>query len=116
MATVIADQIAELEADRVRLAPLLEGLEDLARLNLVPSAASSVADQIARTKRLIEKEESALAALEALVSIGYPDDLRSEVTEAVLADLQMNRDSVDEAFRLFRASEAVAGSIRLVPA
>ena len=53
MTTVIADQIAELEADLVRLAPLLEGLEDLARLNLVPSAASSVADQIARTKRLI---------------------------------------------------------------
>jgi len=115
MVPVIAEQIAELEADLARLAPLLEGLEDLARLNLVPSALGSVQDLISRAKRLMEQEKAARDALLSLVSIGYPDDLQSEITDAALANLRANRDSVDQAFRLFHASEAVSGSIQLEP-
>ena len=105
---------AELETAKAGLADPIEGLSDLARLNLKPDTATVVGimlDIYQRRGRLLER---ALASLDALLRDGYPRLSRIEADPLIWGDLTRNLRTIRAGLALFDApasEEAVVVTI-----
>lgn len=94
---------AELETAKTALADPIEGLSDLARLNLKPDTATVVGimlDIYQRRGRLIER---ALQAIDVLERDGYPRLPRLEADPLIWGDLSRNLRTIRAGISLFEA-------------
>lgn len=86
----------------------LEGLNDLLRLNLKPETRVAVETLRGTLGHRIQHLRIARDALRDLFQTGYPDDIRSEGTDAILADLAEQARTIEAGSALFGSIQAVA--------
>lgn len=108
----IPEVMAELEAARTALKPVIEGLEDYAALDLLPAAREVVTGLLGTYQRRLFLLGEAFTALDRLRADDYPVVGPVTVDPAAYADLQANLATITAAFQQFKTrSEAVGGSI-----
>lgn len=103
---------AELILARDTLTPQLKGLQILTMLPLSPDADSVVDTEISIFQNRLSLINSTIGSIDALLAGGYPTDLASHVSSAILAELKGQLDAIAEALKEFTAdSEASAATI-----
>lgn len=103
----------EVNARAAALLPVQEGLRDFARLDLQPETRAAVEDALRACDLLVAAMESFVAASDALLTLGYPDFPRRDVSDAALADLQQQLETLAAARAAFQRDEA--RTIGIVP-
>lgn len=88
--------------------PVVEGLEDFARLNILPASQSQVADLHTQMRRRLDLLDAAAKALQALREDGYPALPIVAVPEEVYVDLAAQKKTIDAALRQFESETMAA--------
>jgi len=106
--TVVDEALAEIVDALGHVEPLLEGLRDFARLNILPGTAVVVQAAIVEHERRVTLLQAGQTALESLLADGYPLLPVHEISQADYADLADNHNSIDVAFDHFAPNTANA--------
>lgn len=93
--------IAELEAQKQALEDPIEGLSDLARLNVQEETLAAVNSLLRDYRERGGKLQRAIRALEELLEDGYPGLPQPDFSAAVSADVQDQDRTVSVAAALF---------------
>jgi hypothetical protein len=93
--------IAELEAQKAALEDPIEGLTDLARLNIQEETQAAVNALLRQYRERGAKLDRAIRSLEALLEDGYPTLPQPDFSAAVTADVQDQDRTVSVAAALF---------------
>lgn len=109
--TIVDEALAEIVEALGEVEPLLEGLRDFARLNILPETLAVVNDAITEHERRVNLLTTSKGALEALLADGYPLLPVHEISQAAYADMSDNHTSIDTAFGHF--SPNTANALRL---
>ena len=105
---------AELTAAQDTLRPIIEGLEDYNRLNILPETKTTVQTALTDCKKRMSYLDAAQKALSDLEGNNYPSLDTRLVTEAVYKDLADQKATIDAALGKF-APQAEAVSAAIVP-
>jgi hypothetical protein len=106
--TVVDDALAEIEEALAHIDPLLEGLQDFARLNLRPETLAVVQGAIDLHVRRRDKLVASRDALQVLLDDGYPFLPVHEIGQGAYDDLAENHTSIEAAFAHFKPNVALA--------
>ena len=101
----IAAAIADVQAVRLKEQPAIEGLKDLAAVNLRPESMAVVRGAVEEGDAVLVDLDEAVRALQKLKDRGYPNFLARKVSAAVLADLRNQRDTIVAALERFSVDE-----------
>lgn len=104
---------AELTAAQATLKPIIEGLEDYNRLNILPETKQIVQVAMADAKKRMSYLDAAQKALSDLEGNNYPSLDTRLVTEAVYRDLAEQKSTIDAALGKF-APQAEAATATVV--
>ena len=103
---------ADIQTELDELLPLLEGLRDLDRLNILPLTRRSVEGLIGDYERRQARLEASLRELDALVDDKYPGLPSRELPPDQLADVSENVRTVTLGSKKFVAgTDAVTGTV-----
>lgn len=105
---------AELEAAQVALKPIIEGLEDYNRLNILPETKQIVQTTMSDAKKRQGLLDAAVKALADLEANNYPNLDTRIVTVAVYEDLAGQKKTIDAALGKFAPAEE-AQTATIVP-
>lgn len=97
----------EIDAALAVLAPIIEGLQDYARLNIKPETMTAVTEALKLyqdRQKVLTIAQKALAGLE---DNGYPDLPAQEVSALVYDDLRDQEATIEAALAKFKTEEAV---------
>lgn len=106
--THVEEAIAEIDAQLVEIAPLYEGLQDYALLDLKGETRTVVQQVTAGYTTRLQWLQHAKEALQGLLNTGYPNLPVNSVDAAVMADLQDNANTIAAALTKFSADQAAA--------
>jgi hypothetical protein len=108
----LADLKAELSSLLSQTDPVIEGLADFARLNLLPNTKAKIMEVTKDFTRRSDLMKAALKALNDLDTDGYPDLSTRIVVKEIFGDLQSNVATLTAAFNKFASTEeAVTATI-----
>lgn len=109
--TKVEEALAEIVAELARIAPIHEGLQDFALLDIKPETKAAVQAAISQYNTRVSRLNDAKTGLQNLLADGYPTLEIPPVEAAVLADLSENQATIAAALAQFTANEAVTLSI-----
>lgn len=103
--TALKDLQLEIELNAKLLAPIIEGLNDYAKLNITPAALNVVQAKLKFANERVKLMKTAADALTALDAHGFPDFDKQQVDAAIYADLLDQQTTISAALAKFATIE-----------